>query len=604
MAQAIAHRGPDHAGVWCEGGIGLAHNRLAIIDLRPESNQPMVSTDGRHVIVFNGEIYNYVELREQLMARGEIFRTASDTEVLLTLYRVHGAECLHMLRGMFAFAVWDRDRRELFIARDRTGKKPFKYAFVGGAFVFASELKALLRYPGLDRHVDWESVADYMLFGYIPAPGTGFRGISKLPQASAMLVSQRGHKIWSYWDVEYRRKCSLRFDAAKEQLKTLLQNSTLLRLRSDVPLGVFLSGGVDSSLIVALMRDAGMPNIKTFTIGFQNERTNELPFARQVANRFATEHHEFLVDENLLHHLPVAVRAYEEPFADAAGFATYFLSQLARQYVTVALSGEGGDETFAGYHHYSSYLRVQPLLRMPPAARQLLATVLRAGMPLIGPARRGQARLLSSMLRVPRLQAYLELNAVLHQDFRAHEWRTTGIAALIESRMRQHLMTALADAPLDEATYRDQHTYLPYCMNVKVDIASMQHALEVRNPLLDQDVIDFSRTLPPAFKHDGHGGKRILKSIACDYYDAAFVYRRKQGFGVPYGDWLRGRAGEMLRATALHVGAVAPELFLPAEIERLWQRMQAGERCDNVCWALAMLGMWLTCYHGPSNRAQ
>lgn len=599
MATQLRHRGPDHTGMWSDGPVGLAHCRLAIIDLNPEANQPMSYAGGRYVIVFNGEIYNYIELRETLRQHGCTFHTQSDTEVLLAAYAHYGAACLDHLRGMFAFAIWDRARGELFLARDRTGKKPLKYAFVDNSFVFASELKALRHYPGVTARVDWQAVSDYLLCGYVRAPRTGFEDIQKLPHGSAMRVSPRGASIWRYHECDYRNKCALSYEAAQERTLELLRESTRVRLRSDVPLGVFLSGGVDSSLIVALMRDVGAEHIRTFTIGFRNAASDEVQYARHVAQRYATEHHEFIVDESLLYYLPAAVRAYEEPFADAAGFATYFLSRLARQHVTVALSGEGGDETFAGYSHYGHYLRLQPWLRLPALMRRAMAQLMPIVLPALRKQQRNQARLLASALAVPRHCAYAELNGVLHAYVRRHLFAHSGMAEIVARRCSEEAVVTHALHPLDEATYRDQQTYLPYCMNVKVDIASMQHALEVRNPLLDQEVMAFAATLPPAFKHDGRQGKLILKSIACRYYDRQFVYRTKHGFAVPYGDWLRSAAGGMLRDAAHELCGAAPELFAQRDVERLWTLMLRGEAYENVCWALAMLGLW----HAEAVRA-
>jgi len=597
FAAQLQHRGPDHTGVWSEGQIGLAHCRLAIIDLHPESNQPMSYADGRYVIAFNGEIYNYLELRETLASHGYTFRTHSDTEVLLAAYAHYGTECLPHLRGMFAFAIWDRTARTLFLARDRIGKKPLKYAWIGDTFIFASELKALLTYPGFTPGVAWEDVGEYLLHGYIPSSGTGFRGIQKLPPATGMLIAPDQQRSWTYWDLAYEPKRSAPFAGEVEACHATLREAVRLRLRSDVPLGVFLSGGVDSSLVTALMRDLDVATLKTFSIHFRDERADETRYARFVAERMATEHHEFTVDEDLLQHLPHAVRMYEEPFADAAGFATYFLSSLARRDVTVALSGEGGDEAFAGYHHYTHGLRLRRLLGLPAALRHGLARALAVSAHLLPARARARTGLLASVLHAPSAAWYTEMNAAMpwyvRRALAPFQLPDQAAAAAYARTLQQPRQRAFLDA----MTYADVHTYLPYCLNVKVDIASMQHALEVRCPFLDHTVLEYAARLPAAYRWQDGIGKRILKEVARRYYPDDFVFRTKQGFGVPYAGWLAAPQGQFLREAVADLARQYPEVFPPRAIDTLLRQHAQEGRYAHQVWILALLGVWLATFH-------
>jgi asparagine synthase (glutamine-hydrolysing) len=548
MTDILAHRGPDGDGFHLDGSVGLGHRRLSIIDLATGA-QPMSNADGSVWITFNGELYNFRELRAELEARGMSFRTASDTEVLLRAYEAHGIDCLSRLRGMFAFAIWDARARRLFLARDRVGIKPLVYAWDGRRLLFASELKALLRDPALPRELDWSALQSYLTFRYVPSPATIFRAIRKLPPASYLALDlDRGElEVRRYWDLRFApdERCS---DTEwLEELRWHLREAVRSHLVSDVPIGAFLSGGMDSATVVALMAQATPTPIRTFSIGFNETGFDELAYARLVAARYGTEHYEFVVKPDALEALPRLVWQFDEPFADASALPTYYVSKITREHVTVALSGDGGDENFAGYSRYLRALALHDGLdRLPGlAARSLLRIAGR----VLPERARGQAylELLGTdpvtryfrMVTSPRVRL---LRRLLTPEARA---RVTGEAG----PELFHALARESGAPdyVSLLQYLDVRTYLPEDILTKVDRASMLVSLEARVPLLDHVLMEFVASMPARLKLRDGAGKAILKEAMAADLPGEVIHRRKMGFGVPLADWFRGELSDYVR---------------------------------------------------------
>jgi asparagine synthase (glutamine-hydrolysing) len=545
MNSVLVHRGPDDEGIWIDGPIGLGQRRLAIIDLSPTGHQPMSNEDGTVWITHNGEIYNHLELRADLERCGHRYRGTSDTETILHLYEEYGRAFVRYLRGMFAFAIWDSRRCRLLLVRDRFGKKPLLYAETADGLTFASEIKALLQDPTISRDVDEVALHHYLTYGYVPAPQTAFRQIRKLPPASTLLWEDGRISVERYWTLSYTPKLEIGEEEAAEQLLALLRQVTRLRLMSEVPLGAFLSGGIDSSAIVALMAEAMGEPVKTFSIGFDDPTFDELHYARQVAEQYATDHHEFTVTPDALAVLPELVWAYGEPYADSSALPTYYVARETRRYVTVALNGDGGDEAFAGYERYLAtrlatryeqvprWLRegiVAPLARRLPEStgrkdffRRLKRFVLAMG---DSPERR-YARWIILLDNADKERLYTP-------EFRTRMAEVDSLALLEQAY-------AAADSPdfVERTQFVDVHTYLPDDLLVKVDVAAMIHALEGRSPFLDHELAEFAARLPVDYKLRGRTSKYILKRALRDHLPASILYRDKQGFGMPVGRWFR-----------------------------------------------------------------
>lgn len=600
---AMQHRGPDDNGVWREGPLGLGFVRLSIIDLSPAGHQPMVSPDGRYVIVFNGEIYNFPELRERLEARGEAFVGHSDTEILLRLFQRDGFEaCLAGLRGMFAFAVWDRQEQRLYLARDRLGVKPLVYAETERGFAFASEIGTLLQLaPDLPRRPDYPAIDRFLTYQYVPAPATGFAGILKLPPAHAMVVrAGRIERQFRYWDIDFTRRCSLPFREAAEALREQIVEATRIRMVADVPLGAFLSGGIDSSITVAAMARLSDRPIKTYAIGFDDERFDELPYARRVAKHLGTEHHEQVCRPDAVDLLPKLIGHLGEPFADNSILPTYYVSRFARQDVTVALTGDGGDEAFAGYRRHHHIRRIEALERL--GLLPLWRGARRATLAVEGwgsPSKRGrqfphtladQALTLAGAERFRHLVAYFseaEKAVLFSPGFRARAGDTT-LAPLADSWHK-----AAGMDPLNRWLYADTVTYLPDDILAKVDIASMATSLECRSPFLDHKVVEFAASLPSRYKLTMRGrSKHILKEAFADWLPAGFMNRNKMGFSAPTPTWLRTDLAPMMKDTLLGNPLLA-EWFDQGAIRRLIDEHLSGGRSHSKrLWALLCLGVW------------
>ena len=596
MCGWIRHRGPDDQGVHVDGAVGLGHRRLAIIDLSPGGHQPMANATGRFWVVFNGEIYNYRELRQQLESKGHQFKTLSDTEVLLAAFEAYGTDCLPKLRGMFAFALWDTHTRRLVLARDRVGKKPLYYRRDGHGVAFASESKAFFADPGFEAHANLSAISAYLSLQYVPAPLSAFDGVSVLPPAHYLVASAEGVAVHRYWRLAYQPKSDLDEAEAEAALLDKLTEAVKLRLVADVPLGAFLSGGVDSSVVVALMATLGGHEgaVRTFSIGFAEQEFNELPYARAVAARYDTQHREFIVRPAIQDLLPRLVWHYGEPFADSSAVPTLCLSELTRQHVTVALNGDGGDENFAGYDRYAMNGRNAVYGALPQPIRTLAAQIASAL-----PATDGTVGRLRTWVRrhglAPDSKAAVERMLI---DIEAKQRLCTpAFAAIGEDRALEHVREAFlagdAEEPLDRLLSMDAETYLPGALLPKVDIATMAVGLEGRSPFLDHEVMEFAARLPVTHKRLGWDGKRLLKRLARRLVPHEIIDRPKRGFTLPLAGWFRHELADTLRDTLLGSAARRRAWIQPAAVERMVQQHKAlTHDWNEQLWILLMLELW------------
>ncbi|MBI4847203.1 MAG: asparagine synthase (glutamine-hydrolyzing) [Nitrospirae bacterium] len=551
MRDTLVHRGPDDSGIWIslDKRIGLAHRRLSIIDLSEAGRQPMSDDEGRIWLTFNGEVYNFAEIREGLIDKGYKFKSHTDTEVIINAYKEWGTECLNKFNGMFAFGIYDDKKKIFFLARDRTGKKPLYYLSdgTGSRFYFASEIKAILEDRRVSKELDLKSLNCFFTYGYIPGEGSIFKGIMKLPPANALVYSiDTGQiKIWSYWDPPNLSDNSASEAELLEELEVLLQDSVKMRMVSDVPLGAFLSGGVDSSLIVAMMSRVADKPVKTFSIGFEDNAFNELPYARIVANHFGTEHHELIVKPDAFNILPELVPQFDEPFADSSMIPTYYVSKATREYVTVALSGDGGDELFGGYRHYLAALLHQRASEYLPSFIRHLAAGADSFLPEKG---RALARRQLAKLRLSPNDAFVERSSDPYFGISSRSKLFSGetLDSLSNGLDEPELMLlALLEKRrgdfVNSMTYADMKTYLPDDVLVKVDRASMMVSLEVRAPLLDYRIADFSfGKVCGSLKVKRLTTKYLLKKLAKKILPLELDINRKQGFAIPISKWFRG----------------------------------------------------------------
>jgi asparagine synthase (glutamine-hydrolysing) len=602
--ERLHHRGPDDRGRWSEDGAHLGFARLSIIDLTESGHQPMISPDGRYVIVFNGEIYNFPELRAQLDAAGETFHGHSDTEVLLRVFMREGLErCLSKLRGMFAFAVWDRREKTLSLARDRLGVKPLVYAETARGFLFGSEIHALFALdPSLSRDPDIRGIDHYLTFQYIPAPMSGFAAIRKLPPAHAMVVrNARVERVFRYWDLDLTRRSALSFGEACEALREQVLEATKLRLVSDVPLGAFLSGGIDSSITVAAMAKLGASPLRTYSIGFEDERFNELPHAKEIATHLGTEHHEMMVKADAVAIMPAMIDHLGEPLADNSVMPTYYVSQFARSGVTVALTGDGGDEVFAGYRRFYQIRRLEwlaraGLLSLWRGVRRLTVAVEDSARPG-RPRRRFPSTRADEMLTLDGLARYKHLLA-FYSDPEKEAILTPGLRAHIGASRTTEYLAAHFEVPGDDVLnrylYLDLTTYLPEDILFKVDIASMANSLECRSPFLDHRLIEFAATLPGGYKLSPAGRhKHILKEAFAGWLPQGFMDRPKKGFSVPLTRWLREDLAGMMRDTLVSRKTLS-HWFRQEEVERYVEEHVSGRRSHSTrLWPLLVLALWV-----------
>ena len=598
MCAAIRHRGPDEDGFYFNGAVGLGMRRLAIIDLK-SGQQPIHNQDRTAWIVFNGEIYNYRELRDKLEKLGHTFYTNSDTEAIVHAYDQYGADCPNHLRGMFAFAIWDERTQELFIARDRVGKKPLLYAQVNGQFVFGSEFSALLQHPDIPKDVDFEALDHYLSFMCVPAPLTAYRAIRKLEPGHSLRYRKGELKIERYWQPDFSTKLDISEQEAGERTIEILRDAVKVRLMSEVPLGAFLSGGIDSSAVVALMAEESSTPVKTFSIGFEEQDFSELHHARRVAEHVGADHHEFIVRPDALEVLPILVEHYGEPYADSSAIPTYYVARETRKHVTVALNGDGGDESFAGYERYAAMRLAERYHRIPAVLRD---SVVRQAIELLpsSETKRSRVRDVKRFVQaasLPKVERYLRwvsvFDAEAKQDLFSEDFTRQTQQRSAAAVLDPWFARANGSGIVDAALLTDIMTYLPNDLLVKVDIATMAVSLEARSPFLDHHVIEFAASLPEKFKLRGLTTKYLLKQVLRKLLPAENLDRRKMGFGVPLGHWFRGKLQPFLRETLLAEASLNRGLFKPEAVKRLVELHTRGERdYSHQLWTLLMLELW------------
>jgi asparagine synthase (glutamine-hydrolysing) len=597
MCAALEHRGPDSRGLHHRGRAGIGIQRLRVIDLST-GDQPIFNEDRSVVVVMNGEIYNYRELREELRARGHVFSTQGDTEVIVHLYEEHGADCVRHLHGMFAFSLWDEHRQQLLLARDRVGKKPLLYNLRGGVLTWASEMNALLQNRDIPRQVDPVSLDRYLAYGYVPAPRSALQGVAKLPPAHTLLFRDGQITLSRYWALDYSRKLDAPVEELGERIRAALLEATRKRLIADVPLGAFLSGGIDSSAVVAAMAQLSTEPVRTFSIGFDHAGFDELPHARAIARQFGTVHEEFEVRTEAVEIVPRIVRHYGEPFADSSAIPSFYLSELTRRHVTVALNGDGGDESFAGYQRYVANAVAGRLDRIPEPLRRAVAA-LAARIPDRGVEsskanrfrRLGGALALDPAQRYARYQSWFaaEQREALYTPAFAAELGGADAGEEIASRWA----AATGDSIVDRMLEVDASTYLVDDLIAKVDIATMAHALEARSPLLDHQLMELAAAIPGHLKVRGAEKKWIFREALRPWLPSEILDRPKQGFSVPLSSWLRGDLQGWARDILLDPATLDRGQFEPTEVRGLLDRHAAGSDGEaKRIYALLMLELW------------
>ncbi|MEJ0038450.1 MAG: asparagine synthase (glutamine-hydrolyzing) [Gammaproteobacteria bacterium] len=599
MSDAILHRGPDEGDVYVDRYAALGHRRLAIIDLS-SGQQPMSVLDGRVQIVFNGEIYNYLELRQELIALGHSFKTKCDTEVILVSYLQWGAECVRRLSGMFAFALWDTRSRSVLLARDRVGKKPLYICRRGSVLAFASELKALRAAGFTPTQLDPAALDCYFTFGYIPAPRTIYAGVSKLPAGHYRVDDASGGREQRYWSLSFADPRPRSAEEAAEEFESLFDEAVRCRLMSEVPLGAFLSGGLDSTLVVSSMARAQQRPVITNSIGFEERDASELPLARTVANHLGTDHHEFIVQPKAADVLPKIAWHFDEPVADSSALPTWYVCEMARRTVTVAISGDGGDESFGGYtfrylpHVMESRIRgrIPAALRVPVFGT--LGSIWPASARLPRPLR---LKTIFENLAVSDEQAFYQDLGWLRADARTALYSSDFMNELRGFTPREvvHSFYGHSDATdaLGRGQFTDIHLYMTDDVLVKVDRMSMAHSLEVRSPLLDHRIIEFAAKLPSALKMNSSQGKLPLRALAAKRLPAEVLNAPKRGFSIPAARWLRGELRPMAEEVLFDSSGSLWSLLDRQVVRRMWNEHLSGARDHNVfMWGLMMFGLW------------
>ena len=602
MNESQHHRGPDEVGLHLAPGVGLGHRRLSIIDLAT-GQQPLYNEDRSVVVVFNGEIYNYQELIAELSALGYVFSTRSDTEVIVHAWRAWGEQCVDRFRGMFAFVLWDEKQQTAFMARDRLGVKPLYYAALpDGHLIAGSELKSLLAHGELARDIDPLAVEEYFALGYVPEPRTIFSSAAKLPPGHSLIV-RRGASAPApreYWDVTFTASSKLSPKEASAELVERLQESVRLRMISEVPLGAFLSGGVDSSAVVAMMAEVSATPVNTCSISFSDAKYDESHYAQQVAQRYRTRHHVERVESDDFDLIDLLARLYDEPYADSSAIPTYRVCQLARKHVTVALSGDGGDESFGGYRRYRLHMMEERMRQpLPLALRRPVFGLLGRMYPKADWAPRvfrGKTTL--QALARDSVQAYFHSMSILRDDMRSRLYSNTFKARLAGYNaievFQRHAAKANHEHPLSLVQYLDLKTYLVGDINTKVDRASMAHSLEVREPLMDHPLVEWLATLPTSFKLRAGEGKWLFKQAMEAHLPKEILYRPKMGFAVPLASWLRGPLRQRARDAVLGDSLAETGLFDPRYLRQLFDQHQAGSRDHSApLWSLLMFDAFI-----------
>jgi asparagine synthase (glutamine-hydrolysing) len=605
MNEKIQHRGPDDDGVYIspDQKVGLGHKRLSIIDLSLLGHQPMGYLD-RYWIVFNGEIYNFQEKQEMLQKNGYAFSSKTDTEVIMALYDKFGKKCLEHLRGMFSFAIYDEKGKTIFCARDRVGKKPFKYYLDSNVFIFASELKAILTQKEYHKEPDYTAIHHYLTLQYCPAPLTGFKDIKKLEPAHYLFIDLKTNKTERkrYWRLDYSQKLDLSEDEWKKRIIEKLEESVKLRMISDVPLGAFLSGGIDSSAVVAMMSKFSKNPVKTFSIGFEEEKFNELPYARMIAKKFKTDHTEFIVKPKATDILPMLARQYEEPYADSSSLPVYYLSRLTRNHVTVALNGDGGDENFAGYSRYSAFrfsLLCEKILLLPEIAYLPLSKLSeRIFKNTLSERISRFLKTLSSDYkhRYPAYTSYF-LNEQKDQLY-SRRFRDNLIQENTYDIIAEKFDQSKTEDKMDQALYADFSTYLPEDLLAKVDIATMSVALEGRSPFLDHTLLELTAKIPFSLKLRGLNNKKyILKESLRGIIPDEVMFRRKMGFIAPLEIWFKndlyGYAKNKLLSKEASIGKIFQKAYIANLIEN---HKKTNINYANHIWSLLLLELWFEEY--------
>ena len=601
MCGAIVHRGPDEEGVYIGDGVALGMRRLSIIDLEG-GHQPISNEDGTVWIVFNGEIYNYRELRRDLERNGHTFRTDSDTETIVHLYEDLGARCVERLRGMLGFAIWDERRRQLLIARDRLGIKPMYYAERNGELVFSSELKPILTLGGIPRTIDWGAANHLFTFLSTPSDQSIVHGVKKLePACVAIGTPGQPLAIDKYWDVTFEPNNSATEAELVEQLRALLVESVTLHQVSDVPVGAFLSGGLDSSAVVALMAKPAAGRLKTFSIGFAESDFNELQYARDVASQFGTDHHDLVLRPDVVSIVEDLTWYLDEPFGDTSAIPTYMVSKLASEHVKVVLSGDGGDELFAGYDKYVTEARERQRDRLPRPLRALAGTIGR----VIPEGVSGRRFLTHLALDGP--QRYLDASTLFGGEDLRKLFQPDAYRRLAQHDPLAESLAALQHGGADwlaSAQYRDLHTYLPLDILTKVDRATMAHSLEARPPLLDHRLVEFAATVPARFRLRDGTTKYLFKQAMRGILPDAIIDRQKRGFAVPLATWFRGDLAGFARDLLLSTRCRERGFFDTRYIERLLALNERGRNLDLQLWTVMSFELWCQRFLDPAPRQQ
>ncbi len=590
MTDVMIHRGPDAEGFYIKDGVGLGHRRLCIIDL-DSGGQPVHNEDKSIWVIFNGEIYNYQQLRKDLIERGHKFYTNSDTETIVHLYEDYGDDCLKKLRGMFSLAIWDSRKKRLLLARDRVGKKPLSYYHRPGYFVFGSEIKSILCDPSIDRKISLSSIDQYLKFGYIAAPQSIYTEIKKLKPGHLLIYENDRIKTKPYWKFEFNEDHTLTEEEILNEIEYILLESTKLRMIADVPLGAFLSGGVDSSLVVALMSRLSDRPVKTFSIGFEEDNYSELEYARIVAKHLGTDHYEEILRPDFFDILKQLLNQFDEPFADSSMIPTYLVSKVSREHVTVALSGDGGDEIFAGYSRYLNLLRASKLGGIPGV--RLTANLLGLMPGFSDPLKRKLKILASSGEK-----RQLIISSLIEENIRSRLYKNelNDYLRKLQPSGPEILYRDMPDC-LNRWQYSDIHAYLPDDILVKVDRTSMLASLETRAPLLDHNVIEFMARVPEKLRIKNGEAKYLLKKIAEKYVPSEVLYRKKMGFAIPVDQWFRGPLKDMTREYLLSDDSKTGEFLRKDKISQLFAEHLIGRKdLSQSLYTLLYLELWLRQY--------
>ncbi len=597
MVQSLRHRGPDQDGTYADDHVGLGHARLSIIDVT-DGRQPLCNEDGTIWIAYNGETYNFKDVRAELRAKGHQFRTETDTEVIVHLYEEEGIDCVNRLRGMFAFAIWDERSQSLYLVRDRLGIKPLYWTVLNGRLIFGSEIKAILAHRDVPLAVREDALSDYLTFLYVPAPKTMFRDIFKLEPGHWLRFDANGVHSQQYWDLEPAGPLSLTEDELHQGITDRLAESVRMRLVSDVPLGAFLSGGVDSSSVVAMMAHAGQDPLVTVSVGFDDARYDELPFAERVAQRYRTHHHEERIQPEATHIVEKLAWHYDEPFADYSSVPTYYVSAAARKHVTVTLSGDGGDENFAGYRRYKLDLFERSLRRLIPGVcrRWVIGPLGRVYPKADWLPRPLRAKVTLKNVATDPASAYCRSVGFL-DDKEKHHFLNPDANALLgdyeSAEIIRGYMSRGGRSGLNQLLYTDIKSYLVDDILTKVDRASMAVSLEVRVPLLDHEFVEFVHRISPERKLAGSQSKRIFKTALEPYLDRETLYRPKQGFTPPIREWFRNELRNMAGDLLVGRGRRYSDYISQAAVQKAWDQHQSGRRdYTPLLWAVLMFELW------------